>query len=426
MMERAFDLSRDFALRADEHDGLREFTDAYHIPVGPDGEALIYFSGNSLGLQAKGAETLVREVMCAWRERAVNAHSEGDSPWLYYCDSLDENMARIVGAETSEVVLMNALTVNLHVLLASFYKPTSDRYKILIERDAFPSDKYAVASQARWHGYDPKQAVIQLNPIGGEDLLHTSEIIKFIEEHGAAIALVLIGGVNYYTGQFFEMAEIARAAQAAGCVCGFDLAHAAGNVPLQLHDWGVDFAAWCTYKYLNAGPGGPGGLFVHSKHADNPELPALRGWWGQELGIRFQMLDEYEAAQGAAAWQISNPSVLSLAPLRASLDHFSEAGFDRLISKSRRLTSYLEYLITERIGSSVGIITPNDAHRRGAQLSIRIKNEARGVFDMLIAQGVLCDWREPGVIRMSPVPLYNTYMDVFRAVDILEDAMLRP
>ncbi len=418
----SYDPSSDFAKEEDGRDPLGIFRDQFHIPVDETGKPLIYFAGNSLGLQPVGARAHVLEILEAWKTRGVDGHFSGPSPWLEYCDDLNTFMSVLVGADSTEVVLMNALTVNLHVLMATFYRPSTDRYKVLVEQDAFPSDRYAIHSHVEWNGGDPEKSIWVLRPREGETLLRAEDTLKVIEESGSEIALVLLGGLNYYTGQVLDMEEITRVAKGAGCVVGFDLAHAAGNVDLQLHDWDVDFAAWCTYKYLNGGPGSPGSIFIHSRYATDSNLPALRGWWGQDTSDRFRMLDEYVPARGAQSFQISNPALLSTAPLKASLDLFDEAGFPAILEKSRRLTGYLEFLLEKRIGGRAKIITPKNPEQRGAQLSIRIDG-GRTVFETLKSLGVSCDWREPGVIRMAPVPLYNSYLDVFNAVNALDEAL---
>jgi len=419
---RLFNPSQEFATEEDGLDPLRQFRDCFHIPEGESGEPLIYFSGNSLGLQSVDARSDVLEILETWKTRGADGHFSGPSPWLNYCDDLNRIMSVLVGADSTEVALMNALTVNLHVLMPAFYRPSTDRFKVLIERDAFPSDRYAIHSQVKWHGYDPEDALIVLHPREDESLLRTEDILKVIDESGSEIALVLLGGLNYYTGQLLPMEEITSAAKGAGCTVGFDLAHAAGNVELRLHDWDVDFAAWCTYKYLNGGPGSPGAIFVHDRHALDSSRPALRGWWGQDIADRFRMLDDYEPAPGAGAFQISNPALLSTAPLKASLDLFERAGFAAILEKSRRLTGYLEYLLETRVANRAKIITPGNLNDRGAQLSIRIDG-GRDVFETLKSRGVACDWREPGVLRMAPVPLYNSYEDIFSAVNALDDAL---
>ena len=415
-----FESSPAFASEEDRRDPLGIFRDRFHLPLGADGAPIIYFTGNSLGLQPVGAEAHVLEILEAWKTRGLDGHFSGPSPWLNYCEDLNSKVSVLVGADSTETVLMNALTVNVHFLMASFYNPSAARYKVLVEQDAFPSDRYAIRSHVEWRGCDPEHAILVLRPRGDETLLRTEDILTVIAESGSEIALVLLGGLNYYTGQLLDMEEITRAAHEAGCVVGFDLAHAAGNVALNLHDWNVDFAAWCTYKYLNAGPGSPGCIFVHARHSADSNFPALHGWWGQNIADRFRMLDNFAPARGALAFQISNPALLSTAPLKASLELFEEAGFPAILEKSRRLTGYFEYLLKTRIGEKATVITPGDPDHRGAQLSIRIHG-GRDVFETLKSRGVSCDWREPGIIRMAPVPLYNSYSDVFQAVEALDD-----
>lgn len=419
---RPFDSSPDFARAEDMRDPLRDVRDRFHRPIGPGGNPLIYFTGHSLGLQPLDVVEYVDEVICAWQDLGVDAHFRGENPWLHYMDQLSVHMAAIVGARSSEITFMNALTVNIHVLLASFYRPSSTRFKVLMERDAFPSDRYAVRSHLRLRGVDPDEAIVTLSPRPGEVLLRQEDIETTIQTLGQSIALIFLGGLNYSTGQLLDMEAIARTARESGCIVGFDLAHAAGNVRLRLHDWDVDFSVWCTYKYLNSGPGSPGGVFVHERHASDKDLPALRGWWGQSIDDRFKMLDDFVPARGAVAFQVSNPSILSLAPLRASLEQIDNAGFDRMLEKSAWLTAYLEYLILDRLSDSVQILTSTSQEERGAQLSIHIP-DGRSTFEYVRSHGVSCDWREPGVIRMAPVPLYNSFVDVYTAVDILADAI---
>jgi kynureninase len=349
----------------------------------------------------------------------VEGHFRARHPWLPYHENLTEQTASLVGALPLEVVVMNTLTVNLHLMLVSFYRPTRERYKILIESPAFPSDRYAIASHLTWHGQPPAEALLSLAPQAGETCLRTDDIVARLDREGASIALVLLGGVNYYTGQAFDMQTITRAAQARGCLVGFDLAHAVGNVPLQLHTWGVDFAVWCSYKYLNAGPGSSAGCFVHERHAHRPDLPRLAGWWGHNKTSRFDMPADFDPLPGAEGWQLSNPPILPLAALRASMDIFSAVGMSQLHTKSQALTGYLETLLRQQAPGLVRLITPSDPAQRGAQLSLCVPHYGRELHARLVQANVMCDWREPDVIRVAPVPLYNSFMDVYRFAEIL-------
>ena len=422
-MPDAFEPTRAFARRMDAEDPLSEFRDRFLIPRRPDGEAVVYFAGNSLGLQPKTTRAYVDAELEDWAKYGVEGHFQARHPWMPYHEFLTEQTARLVGAKPNEVVVMNSLTVNLHLMMVSFYRPTPARHKIIIEGHAFPSDRYAVASQIRFHGYDPAEALVELRPRPGEATLRTEDIEAVIEREGPATALVMLGGVNYYTGQAFEMDRITRAARAQGCAVGFDLAHAAGNLALRLHEWGPDFAVWCSYKYLNAGPGSLAGCFVHERHARRFDLPRFAGWWGHDKATRFRMPDTFEPMPGAEGWQLSNPPILPLAALRASMDLFDEAGIERLRAKSERLTGYLAYLL-ERLGRDAAeILTPADPRQRGCQLSIRVREGGRTVFDRLTAAGIVCDWREPDAIRAAPVPLYNTFEDVYRFAEVFAEAL---
>jgi kynureninase len=404
-----------YARSQDQADPLRHFRDRYYFPQ-HEGKDVIYLCGNSLGLQPKGVEAALMRELKQWREHGVEGHFRGEMPWMYYHRFLVDQSAQIVGAKPEEVVVMNTLTANLHFMMASFYRPTRERYKIIMEAGAFPSDQYAVESQARYHGFDPEEAIVELAPREGEHTLRIEDIMATIERHGASTALVLFGGVNYYTGQFFDLPAIVEAGQKAGAHVGFDLAHAAGNVPLRLHDWGADFAVWCSYKYLNAGPGGPGGVFVHERHGNNPGLPRFAGWWGHDEERRFLMEKGFHPMRGAAGWQLSNAQVLSFAAHKAGLDLFAEAGMTALREKSMRLTAYLEFIIDEinRKGARFQIITPHDPAQRGAQLSLLTGPDGRQLFDRLTQSGVIADWREPNVIRLAPVPMYVSFEDVWR------------
>lgn len=413
----SFDTSASFAAEMDARDPLAKFREQFHIPPGPDGNPSVYLCGHSLGLQPRTARAYIEQELEDWATLGVEGHFRGRHPWMPYHRLLTDNMAAIVGAQPLEVVVMNSLTVNLHLMMVSFYRPTRERHKLVVEAGAFPSDQYAVASQIRFHGFDPATSLIELTPRPGESCLRSEDIHAVLEAEGPSIALVMLGGVNYATGQLFDMAAITQAGHAQGCVVGFDLAHAAGNAPLQLHDWNVDFAVWCTYKYLNGGPGSIGGCFVHERHAKAMDLPRFAGWWGNDQDTRFLMRPEFQPMPGAQGWQLSNPSILSMAPLRASLEIFSEATMQQLRKKSESLTGYLEFLLDQRASEDFNVITPREPERRGAQLSIRIHKGGRSICDRLVEQGILCDWREPDILRVAPVPLYNTYGDAHRFVD---------
>ena len=410
---------RDGARALDEADELRAFRQQFHFPKGKGGEPIVYLCGNSLGLQPKGVRQSIEAELRDWADLGVEGHFEGENPWYDYHTFLCEPMARVVGAKPHEVVVMNALTVNLHLLMVSFYRPTQRRYKIVIEKGAFPSDQYLVDSQAAFHGFDPAEAVVELEPRAGESWLRTEDVTQWLDTHGHEVALVLFGGVNYYSGEAMEIGAITKAGHRNGCVVGFDCAHAAGNLLLRLHDDGPDFAAWCTYKYLNAGPGGVAGVFVHERHADSPDLPRFAGWWGNDPGSRFEMQRTFVPQYGAAGWQLSNAPVLSMAALKASLELFDAAGMDRVREKSEQLTSYMLGLIDTIPSERFEIITPRALHRRGSQLSIRTLKSPEALFEALTEAGVVCDFRRPDVIRVAPAPLYNSFEDVWRFCAIL-------
>ena len=407
-----------FAAAQDAADPLARFRQEFHIPPGPGGQPVAYFCGNSLGLLPKAARLAAEREFKAWEERAVEGHFTGDSPWLSYHETLAEATAHVVGAQPAEVVVMNTLTVNLHLLLVTFYRPTPSRYKVLMEAGAFPSDQYALESQARLHGLNPDDVIVEIAPRAGEHTLRTTDIEAKIAELGDSLATVLMGGLNYYTGQVLDMAAITRAGHAVGATVGFDLAHAAGNVGLHLHDWDVDFACWCNYKYLNSGPGGSAGIFVHERFANRPDLVRLAGWWGHDQAERFQMKKGFRPMPGAAGWQLSNGQIITLAIYGASVSLFEQAGgLPALRAKSEQLTGYLEFLINS-LGlpaSKLEIITPANPAERGCQLSLLVHERGRELFDFLAAQGIVADWREPNVIRLAPVPLYNSFEDVRRA-----------
>lgn len=416
-----FSDDKNLAERLHNEDTLRHYRSRFFIPKDKDGNEVIYLCGNSLGLQPKTVRQYVEQELDDWARLGVEGHFHARNPWMPYHELLTEQTARLVGAKPIEVVVMNTLTVNLHLMLVTFYRPTTRRHKIVIEAHTFPSDRYAVESHIRFHGFDPRRSLVELQPRSGEATLRTEDIEDVLEADGEEVALVLLGGVNYYTGQAFDVERITRAAQAQGCLVGYDLAHAAGNIPLRLHDWNVDFAVWCSYKYLNAGPGGIAGCFVHERYASRPDLPRFAGWWGQNKHIRFRMGPVFDPIPGAEGWQVSNPPILPLAALRASMEIFDEAGMDALRAKSVRLTGYLEYLLDRVAGEKFRIITPRDQAQRGCQLSLLVKSNGRALFDHLTRNGVVCDWREPNVIRVAPVPLYNTFIDVYRFGTIVQE-----
>lgn len=418
-----YKLGLDFAKQLDDQDQLSDFRQQFHIPKDKNGKDLIYFCGNSLGLQPKITKTYIDQELQDWANLGVEGHTEGKNPWLHYHEFLTDTMANIVGAKPIEVVVMNSLTANLHFMMVSFYQPTPKRYKILIEADAFPSDKYAVESQLRHHGYDDKDGLILWKARKGEELANYDDLEAILNEHGDEIALVMIGGVNYYTGQFFDLKRITDLGHKHGCVVGFDCAHGAGNVQLNLHDSGADFAVWCTYKYLNSGPGSLSGAFVHERHANNKDLNRFTGWWSHNKKTRFRMRDEFDQLPGAEGWQLSNPPILSMAAIRASLDVIKEASFDKLCEKSKLLTGYFEFLINQLNNKDIKIITPSDPNQRGCQLSIQVKNADKSLYDKLTNAGVITDWREPDVIRCAPIPLYNSFQDVYNMVERLKQLL---
>jgi kynureninase len=421
-MNMPFKLDRDYALELDRTDPLAFYRQRFHIPQ-HQGKDEIYLCGNSLGLQPRDTQRLVQEELEDWQRLGVKGHFDGRRPWMPYHEQFTEPTARLVGAKPVEVVSMNSLTVNLHLMMTSFYRPTQGRHKLLIERGAFPSDRYAVEAQVRLHGFDPDESLVELTAKGGDPFIPTEEIEALLAAEGKEIALVLLPGVQYYSGQAFDLRRITAAGHKAGCRVGFDLAHAVGNLPLQLHDSGADFAVWCNYKYMNAGPGAVAGCFVHERHAKAFDLPRLAGWWGHDKSSRFRMGPDFVPMAGAEGWQLSNPPVLGLAPLLASLDIFEAAGMPALREKSLQLTAYLEFLLKEKLAEHIHILTTADPAQRGCQLSLRLhkgRDAARQVFEKLEEAGVTSDWREPDVIRVAPVPLYNSFMDVFRFVEILE------
>ncbi len=418
-----FQDSREFAKTCDRDDPLAAYRDQFILPREKNGYSPVYLCGNSLGLQPKLAAEFVQNELGNWADFAVDGHFHSDRPWLSYHRRATDGFAELTGARPLEVVAMNTLTVNLHVLMASFYRPSNTRFKIVIESQAFPSDRYAAASQLRLHGFDPASDLLEWAPRPGETELHIEDLAALIEDDGDSIALLLLPGVQYYTGQVLDMAAICELGRANGCAVGLDLAHAVGNVELALHDWAPDFAAWCTYKYLNSGPGSIAGAFVHEKHFASDKLEQLHGWWGHDEATRFKMSATFTPAEGAELWQMSNPPILSLAPVIASLKIFQEVGMAALVKKSNSLTSYLAWLLEQRFGGRIDTITPEDA--RGCQLSLVVKDSqvsARELFDKLCERNVTGDWREPDVIRVAPVPLYNSYSDVFELVDRISSA----
>jgi kynureninase len=411
-----FRAGEDFAIAMDERDPLNVYRDRFLLPK-TKGRDCVYLCGHSLGLQPKTAAAFVEQELKDWAELGVEGHFHATNPWMPYHRLLNEQTAELVGAKPLEVVVMNSLTVNLHLMMVSFYRPTKSRHKIVVERGAFPSDQYAVESQILFHGFDPAISLIELTPRFGEACLRDEDIELLIERQGEEIALIMLGGVNYATGQAFDMARITQLGHARGCTVGFDLAHAAGNLLLKLHAWGPDFAVWCSYKYLNGGPGCVAGCFVHERHACAWDIPRFAGWWGHNEESRFEMGPEFRAISGAEGWQLSNPSIVSLAVLRASMDVFHEAAMERLRTKSISLTGYLEFLLNQYASHNFSIVTPQEKERRGAQVSIRIRENGRALCERLAREGIVGDWREPDTFRVAPVPLYNSYRDVFRFVE---------
>ena len=409
-----------FAKQLDKEDKLSSLRNRFLIPKDKNGDDWLYFTGNSLGLQPKSTKDYISQELEDWANLGVEGHFEAKHPWINYHEYLTDKMATIVGAKPLEVVIMNTLTTNLHLLMVSFYQPTKTKYKIVIESDAFPSDRYAVESQLKFHGFDADEGVILWKPRVGEELLRIEDLEEILTNQGDEIAMLLIGGLNYYTGQFLDLKRIAEIGHAKGCVVGIDLAHGAGNVQPNLHDSGVDFAAWCTYKYLNSGPGSIAGLFVHEKHAYKKDLPRFAGWWNHNKATRFNMRMPFDVMEGAEGWQLSNPPVLAMAPILASLDLFKEVGMHALREKSEKLTGYFEFLINEIGSDDIKIITPKNPKERGCQLSIQVKNADKSLHKKLMENHVITDWREPDVIRCAPVPMYNSFEDVYQMVEILK------
>lgn len=418
-----FENSLEFAKGLDAVDPLSKYRDEFHFPQS-GGRDVIYFTGNSLGLQPKRSQDYVNAVMEDWRRMAVEGHFHGDRPWWDYHQRLARGLSKVVGALPEEVSVMNTLTVNLHLLLVSFYRPTPERFKIICEEKAFPSDQYMLQSQLRFHGLDPGEALVEVRKRKGEHSWRTEDLLGEIERVGDGLALVFLGGVNYYNGQCFDMEAITKAGKAAGAQVGWDLAHAAGNVPLELHRWGVDFAAWCSYKYMNSGPGNASGIFVHQRHLDRRDIPRFEGWWGNKKETRFLMKPDFDPPASADAWQLSNPPILSLAPYLASLELFDAVGMEVLVEKQRKIVAYLEFIL-EAVGREVEgtfeVITPK---ARGCQISVLLHGQGRPLFDYLMAHGVVTDWREPNVIRLAPAPFYCSYEDMYRFGQILREGIL--
>ncbi|MBX2888812.1 MAG: kynureninase [Ferruginibacter sp.] len=423
-MKHSFTL--EYAQQMDQQDPLNHFRNEFYIPFIND-KPCIYFTGNSLGLQPKITQDKVVDELEDWANYGVEGHLHARNPWFSYHEMFPPLLTDIVGANQEEIVVMNQLTVNLHLLMNTFYRPNAQRYKIICEAKAFPSDQYAIASQVKLHGFDPATSIIEIKPREGEHYIKHEDILAAIDKHGSTTALVLFGGVNYYTGQVFNMPDITRAAHQHGAYCGFDLAHAAGNVPLELHHWDIDFATWCSYKYLNSGPGGVSGVFIHQRHATNKKLPRLAGWWGHNKDTRFKMPSDFDPTPTAEGWQLSNAPIFSMAAHRAGLEIFKQAGFNDLVSKSRELTGYLFFVLNEVNASFsqpvLEIITPQKQNEYGCQVSIMMKQNGKLVFDTLQKEGVIADWREPDVIRVAPVPLYNTFEDVFHFAEIIKRAI---
>ena len=414
-----YNISKDFAINLDAKDKLQSYQEKFHFPLQKNGEKHIYLCGNSLGLQSKNTTDFIQQELEDWKDLGVEGHFHARNPWLPYHEFLSDSYSKILGAKSSEVVAMNTLSVNLHLMMVSFYQPTKKRFKVLMEADAFPSDIYAIESHLKHHNLNPEKAIIRLKPRKNESFIRTKDVEEIIDNDGEEIALIILGGVNYYTGQVFDMKEITKLGHKKGIKVGFDLAHAVGNISLSLHEWNIDFAVWCSYKYLNSGPGSVGGVFIHERHHKS-NLNRFAGWWGHDKVSRFKMPEKFSPIQTAEGWQLSNPPILSLAAIRASLSIFDEVGMDALIEKSKKLTSYLVYLLENIESDRISIITPQE---RGCQISIRVKNGNKELFDKLTDNGVIADWREPDVIRIAPVPLYNSYSDVYSFYEILAEIL---
>ena len=420
--------TREFALELDSKDELSVFRDEFIFPKHNE-KNVIYFTGNSLGLQSKRSRKYVDEVMDDWASLAVEGHFHANKPWWDYHERFAHPLGKLVGAKPSEITVMNTLTVNLHLLMVSFYRPTKTRYKIICEEKAFPSDQYMFQSQVHFHGFKSEDAIVEVKRREGEHTIRLEDILDKIDEVGDALALVLFGGVNYYTGQVFDMKSITAAGQNVGAIVGFDLAHAAGNVELELHDWNVDFAVWCSYKYMNSGPGNASGCFIHEKHHDNKNIPRFAGWWAQKKERRFLMEQSFDPIVGADGWQVSNLPILSLAPYLASVELFAEVGMEKLIRKRNSITAYLEFVLqqidAEIEGAKFEIITPNNQEERACQLSVYLHGQGKSLFDFLMKNGVIVDWREPNVIRLAPTPFYCSYTDIYEFGQLLKEGILK-
>jgi kynureninase len=414
-----FEPTIDFAQQLDQNDTLKEYKQQFHIPKTKDGKGAVYLCGNSLGLQPKATKDALLQELEDWKNLGVDGHTHAKNPWMPYHEMLTNNMAVIVGALPSEVVVMNSLTVNLHLLMASFYTPNTNRNKILIDWNPFPSDRYAIASQVKWHGYAPEDCIMEPKPKHNA-YVSQGDIVQIIEEQGDSIALVMIGAVNYYSGQVYNMEAITKAAHAKGCMVGFDLAHGAGNIMCNLSQVGCDFAVWCTYKYLNSGPGSLSGCFINQRHHNNDAIKRLEGWWGTNKATRFKMQPQFEPIASAEAWQMSNPPILSMAAINASLQIFAKAGIENLQKKSELMTSYLLYLLQLQNNDDFQIITPLQPQERGSQLSLQFKNNGKQYFEKLSKAGIVADWREPDVIRIAAVPLYNSFEDLWNFAAVLK------
>jgi kynureninase len=421
-----FSNTPEFAKSLDEKDPVKHFRERFFIPQ-HNGKDCIYFAGNSLGLQPKSTAQYVQQELDDWAKMGVEGHLRAKNPWLPYHELFPKLLSKIVGCKETEVVAMNSLTVNLHLLMVTFYRPTRERYKIICEYKAFPSDQYAMESQVKFHSYDPDDAIVEVKPREGEYHLRTEDIVSIIRQHGNQTALVLFGGVNYYTGQLFDIKAITEAAHSVGAYAGFDLAHAAGNVELKMHEWGADFACWCSYKYLNSGPGGIAGVYIHEKHTSDSSLPRFAGWWGYRKETRFKMEKGFEAIPTAEGWQLSNPPIFAMAPHKAALEIFEEAGMEKIHTKRKLLSDYLLFVVDDcnarHDEKVIDVITPRNENERGCQVSMLMLKNGRQVFEELTKQGVVADWREPDVIRVAPVPLYNSFEEVWRFGNIIESIL---